>query len=632
MDVLQQIPENSRTVVIWSDHPQLRLKTAIERCPEVHSVFIINGPALQHPLVQVIPIDLSVSSSAQLLGQQLAPHRNLFLEGRIGVCLDAQECHLSQFAFVHQTLLAFTRDAVTQTAFRAAKGWHLLAGTILNSSRALESHSIAPLLNTCSDRPAVIVGAGPALDIDAPLLAAYKNRACIIACDAAWNSLIEHRIQPDFVISTDSRDCTWQHIHAGAQQQPDTPLITLLSSSWSVVRHYPGPLFFARNDWPLDRFIEQAASHPIPVLDTGKCVGNAAFDFACKLGCTRIILIGFNLGYEKGRYHPASRATAEFDDTPHDAANLLTVPGNDQPVIQTDYSMFYYLNYFEEQIADALHPVVNATTGGARIKGALRSSLAAQLQPLPDAPPIRLPQPPAHTPQPHRNLRTNLRNQCVALLRAIQQIANTPETALATSGTTPLPALQPHYPLLQLLASAENPAVSTAFLLSWEQWCRTRATVPPPVLLQNMQFFLMAHHTTTCLLQAVLDLPLPSAANSAQWLTISSQNTPFWQQTVDNLSRSGCTLLPYTGQHDDFQALWNALENKAGVIMENSALLPFLWAFPGVQCIDVITCPPNEQTLIEQWLPGYTLLTPPELETVWRHRTPSFVPVNPSLY
>ena len=631
MDVLQQIPTNSRTVVIWSDHPQLHLKTAIEQCPELHSVFIINGPALQHPLVQLIPIDLSVSSSAQLLGQQLAPYRNLFLEGRIGVCLDAQQSNLSQFAFVQQTLLDFTRDTVTQTAFRAAKGWHLLAGTILNSSRALESHSIAPLLNACSDRPAVIVGAGPALDVDAPLLAAYKNRACIIACDAAWNSLIEHRIQPDFIISTDSRDCTWQHIHAGAQQQPDTPLITLLSSSWSVVRHYPGPLFFARNDWPLDRFIEQAASHPIPVLDTGKCVGNAAFDFACKLGCTRVIFIGFNLGYEAGRYHPVSRATAEFDDTPHDAANLLTVPGNDQPRIQTDYSMYYYLNYFEEQIANAPCPVVNATTGGARIKGALRSSLAAQLQPLPDASPIRLPQSPARTPQPHRTLRTNLRNQCVALLHAIQQIANTPETALATSGTTPLPALQPHYPLLQLLASAENPAVSAAFLLSWEQWCRTRATAPSQVLLQNLQSFLMAHHTTTCLLQAVLDLPLPSASNSTQWLTISSQNTPFWQQTVDNLRRSGCTLLPFTGQHDDFQALWKALENKAGVIMENSALLPFLWAFPGVQCIDVITCPPNEQTLIEQWLPGYTLLTPPELEPVWRHRTPSFVPVNPYL-
>ena len=632
MDVLQQIPENSRTVVIWSDHPQLRLKTAIEQCPELHSVFIINGPpVLQHPLVQVIPIDLSVSSSAQLLSQQLTPHRNLFLEGRIGVCLDAQQSNLSQFAFVHQTLLAFTRDAVTQTAFRAAKGWHLLAGTILNSSRALESHSIAPLLNTCSDRPAVIVGAGPALDIDAPLLAAYKNCACIIACDAAWNSLIEHRIQPDFVISTDSRDCTWQHIHAGAQHQPDTPLITLLSSSWSVVRHYPGPLFFARNDWPLDRFIEQAASHPIPVLDTGKCVGNAAFDFACKLGCTRIILIGFNLGYEKGRYHPASRATAEFDDTPHDTANLLTVPGNDQPVIQTDYSMFYYLQYFEEQIADAPCPVVNATTGGARIKGTLRADLATQLQPLPDRAPITLPNPPDSFPLQQLRLHNRLRRQCTALLRDIRNIMMDPEQALAAFGTLPLPALLPHLDLLQILSSAENPAVSTAFLLSWEKWCRSRAPAPPPALLQNLQAFLTAYQTNAGLLRAVLDLPLQLAPTSKHWISIPAQNTPFWQNMVLNLTQNGCILHPFSGDDNDFQSLWKELENKAGVIMENSALLPFLWAFPGVQCIDVITCPPNEQTLIEQWLPGYTLLTPPELETVWRNRTPSFVPVNPSL-
>jgi hypothetical protein len=580
---------------------------------------------------------VSISSDdLSRLTDVLAQYPHLFSEGRVA-------CHIApqirakfpdKTRHAQEDLLAFTRQAVTQTAFRATKGWHLLAGTLLNLPRIFRSPTIACLEGINAGRPAVIVGAGPALDHDALLLAAHRDKALVIACDAAWNTLMDHGIKPDLVISTDSRDCTWQHLERGASEQPDVPVITTLSGSWSVVRYYPGPLLFARQDWPLDRIIQQAVGHPIPQIDPGKCVGNAAFELAVYLQSERIIMIGFNLGYEGDRYHPAQRAVSEFHDNPHAESNLLQVPGNEEEKIRTDYSMYYYLQYFEQQISHSNTTVYNATTGGALIHGTRRMSLTDAI-PTDAAP---LPDLAAHcnrSASSHRSpdqFLAQLRQQCIAYLQEIESILKHPESHTARSGSDPLPSLNRHREMQALLLSADNPALSAALQLDWENLLQRNCnTLVQQSFIQSMQRCLQHRSTVIQLLLALLGLSPNEKKQPGHWFSISSSGTdhdPFWQKQLRTIeSNRGIRITPCREDPDNISALWQKFNTAEGVIMHNSCLMPFVWAFPGIKCLDVISTPPGEQTLIEQWLPGYEIITSSELEQRWRARVPASIPV-----
>lgn len=61
--------------------------------------------------------------------------------------------------------------------------------------------------------------------------------------------------------------------------------------------------------------------------------------------------------------------------------------------------------------------------------------------------------------------------------------------------------------------------------------------------------------------------------------------------------------------------------------MLNGGILPFVWAFTGLPCLDLVTRPADSTALMEQWLPGYEIITTRDRAEAWRKKVPAYIPV-----
>ncbi|MDD4735377.1 MAG: DUF115 domain-containing protein [Kiritimatiellae bacterium] len=626
------IPSHARVAVVWAEDAKTCLSGIARLCPDLHTFMVVSdaGEELSAggiPCITIRPDQVTRAFLASLFFQ----HRFLLFEGRVGCHIEEGIQHRfpEQAGLLMESLLEAVRLAVTQAAFRATKGWHMLYGSLWNLPRVVESATIEPLLGCAHDLPVVVVGAGPALDTDAPLLAAERRRGVVIACDAAWNTLIRHGVRPDVVMCTDTRDCTWQHIERGSREQPGVLLVMPVCGSWSVVRHYPGPICFFRQDWPLDRLIEQAFGSPIPELNPGKCVGNAAFELALWMGAERIILTGFNLGFEGERYHPADRSSAEFHEHPHQESNLRTITGNDGNPMKTDLSMFYYLRNFEEQIAATPTPVWNVTTGGARMDGARRAPLHQAVEKCPPhtsqkIPPVQ----PSTFNTDHPAYIEFAREMTKAVTAFIREAHNPPPPE--PERCDPNALMAHHRRLGDLLHTAENPALAAEVRCMLDLWRRDRDLKDLQArALDARERWLSAQLSTAALIPALLELRPLSAPRSEEWLVIippgeRAAAAPF----LDMLQQKrGLTLRFPEIEPMDVRTLWTAAHAAAGFVMLNGGILPFAWAFTGLRCLDLVTRPADSTALMEQWLPGYEIITHHDLAEAWRRKVPAYIPV-----
>ncbi len=621
------IPPYARMAVIWAYDPKPCVPAIARLCPDLHTLFIVSEEPVEDsvlgiPCITLRPDDVTRESLAALF----ARHSTLLCEGRVGCYIEESIQHRlpEHSAILMESLLEATRSAVTQAAFRATKGWHILYGALLNLPRVVDSETIEPLRDGARGLPVLLVGAGPALDTDAPLLAAQRARCIIIACDAAWNSLIRHGVRPDLIMCTDSRDCTWQHLECGSRKQPEVPVAIPVCGSWAVVRHYRGPLCFFRQDWPLDAAIEQVYGSPIPLLNPRKCVGNAAFELAQWMGAERIILTGFNLGFEGERYHPADRSSAEFHEHPHQDCNLRTITGNDGLPMKTDLSMFYYLRDFETQIAHAAVPVWNVTTGGARIAGAHRGTLHQALDGAGSS--MRsLPSLKASTFRYAHALYTEFAGTLRRAVEAFEQEAR--PASLINLENDFLPR---HRWVNDLLQTAENPALRAEMRCMHDLWQRDRDLVDLHARAEDAAArWFNAQCSTAALIPALLELRPQERPAEGLWLAvIPDGERQAAAPLLDALQyRRGLRVSFYAGDPNDIAALWAAARTAPGLVMWNGGVLPFVWAFPGLRCINLTTRPPDSNVLLEQWLPGYEIVTTAEYAEAWEKRVPSSVPV-----
>ncbi len=622
------IPPYARLAVVWAENPASCMTAIARLCPDLHTFMLVSEDpitAAPHGILceTLRPKDITAESLAAFF----AKHLTLLYAGRVGCCIDESIQHRfpERTSALMEGLLEATRSAVTQAAFRATKGWHILYGALLNLPRIIGSPTIATLQHRARGLPVVLVGAGPSLDSDAPRLATLRDRCVIIACDAAWNSLARHGIRPDAVMCTDSRDCTWQHLARGSRGQPDVPVIMPVCGSWSVVRHYPGPLCFFRQDWPLDRFIEQACGAPIPVLNPGKCVGNAAFELAVWMGAERIIMTGFTLGYEGDRYHPADRSSAEFHEHPHAKSNLRTITGNDGRSMKTDLSMYFYLRDFEQQIAAVDVPVWNVTTGGARLTGAIRAELQEALD---DA---NAPQAPVIPPLPvsafqygDPRCQTAELDVCRAVVAFAREMPRAPMPDVEAD------FLPRHSLLTGLLETADNPALRAEMRCMLDLWHRDQDL--PDLRARAAEaaaHWMDSALSTAVLIPSVLGLRPQNRPADGLWLAvIPAGDRQAADPMLDALQKlRGIRVRFFQGDPQDVDALWKAADDAPGLVIWNGGVLPFIWAFPGLRCIDLASRPPDANVLMEHWLPGYEVFSLKVFAEAWRKKVPDYVPV-----
>ena len=210
----------------------------------------------------------------------------------------------------------------------------------------------------------IIVGAGPSLDLNVQLLKEKKENTIILAMGAVCRKLYNLGIPMDYIIITDPKEISNGQI-AGLETL-DIPMILLSTATKGVARYYHGKKYLlCQKGFPDAE--QLATKESLPLFETGGSVATTAVDMCIRFNVNKIIFVGMDLAYTGNRNH----ASGARDEGITDYSGMIMVEDVYGKEVPTTRPFLMYREWIERRIArkDVTMPVIDATEGGARIKG-----------------------------------------------------------------------------------------------------------------------------------------------------------------------------------------------------------------------------------------------------------------------
>lgn len=258
--------------------------------------------------------------------------------------------------------------------------------TCENIAMNLVNYVTTPPIDILCDRfagdPAVVISAGPSLSRNIDQLADLKGRAVLCAVQTAIKPLMERGIVPDFITSLDFHEMS-RRFFEGVGDLRGAHLVAEPKATWHVIDNYPGPVSILDNSWARMVIGDELGARG--GLQAGATVAHLAFYLAVYMGCDPIIFVGQDLAFTGHVFyipgvevHKAWRSELnrfntmeqkEWERIVRNRPILRRVAGVDGAELYTDELLFTYLEQFEKDIAEVPRRVINATEGGAVIRG-----------------------------------------------------------------------------------------------------------------------------------------------------------------------------------------------------------------------------------------------------------------------
>lgn len=305
----------------------------------------------------------------------------------------------------HAALFAALRERAGRLAARTKINDDTLArfGALWtrNIARNLEVLATEPSLGAAEGKagglPALVLAAGPSLDLALPLLPELARRAIVIAVDTASGPCLRAGVDPDFLVVVDPQYWNTRHLDRAALARGF--LVTEAACHPAALRLPRRGLLLAASLHPLASAFE-AIRGELPKLGAGGSVATSAWDLARYLGCQEAHMVGLDLGFPGGRTHVAGSffearellsscrlggsERANFVWTSEARPSLL--PANDGGRVRSDARMELYAWWFERKLAEGGAPhTVNHSPAGVAIAGMEKAALESML----DLPPAR---------------------------------------------------------------------------------------------------------------------------------------------------------------------------------------------------------------------------------------------------
>lgn len=258
--------------------------------------------------------------------------------------------------------------------------------TCKNIAMNLVNYVSTPPIDILHDRfagnPAVVISAGPSLSRNIDQLAGLKGRAVLCAVQTAIKPLLKRGITPDFVTSLDFHEMS-RKFYEDCGDLSGVHLVAEPKATWHVIDQYSGPVSLLDNSWARLVIGEELGARG--GLKAGATVAHLAFYLAAYMGCNPIIFVGQDLAFtghvfyipgveihqawrsELNRFHSIEHM--EWDRIVRNRPILRKVAGVDGGELYTDELLLTYLEQFEKDIAAVPVRVIDATEGGARIRG-----------------------------------------------------------------------------------------------------------------------------------------------------------------------------------------------------------------------------------------------------------------------
>ena len=191
--------------------------------------------------------------------------------------------------------------------------------------------------------PAVVLGAGPSLDVSLPKLKPFQNRCLIFATDATLAACRRYGVKPDFAVNIDpdkSAAKTWPE-----ELNVERLLLSLQSTEdWFVRgqdRSWMLPMGSLTEHW-----IEEAG-FSLGERIAASNVGFTALTVADFFGCAPLLLLGMDMAIDqesRGRTHSRHVVATEHAEdvaSVRENAQISYIPGNYKDEVPTIFFPFY---------------------------------------------------------------------------------------------------------------------------------------------------------------------------------------------------------------------------------------------------------------------------------------------------
>lgn len=264
---------------------------------------------------------------------------------------------------------------------------------VLTNLPALFTHPGASILTgQFQSVPAYIVGAGPSLDRNIDDLADVGERGLIFAVDTSYPVLRNRGISAHVNVTCDPTNYNLAHF-ARYPDLGDSLLVYSPSVRPEIVERVKG----RKTSLPLPTSrtllrLKDALGLPI-YMKPGINVVQATFNLARLWGCDPIVFVGVDLSFNPrgGSTHATGSALSRtiralpgtdkmsvelLDTDEEEEFSPIMTPGNEQPQVATSEFWLAYLRSLEGDIEEFPGRVINATAGGALIRGAEYRKLA----------------------------------------------------------------------------------------------------------------------------------------------------------------------------------------------------------------------------------------------------------------
>ncbi|NNL66437.1 MAG: DUF115 domain-containing protein [Myxococcales bacterium] len=228
-----------------------------------------------------------------------------------------------------------------------------------------ESGSLASLAGRFTGRPALVVAGGPSLDRNVERIRDAVGHSLLIAASAAVRPLRDHGIEPDLIVAIDMGPTSRNHLAGIGRPAGSFAVIAPEAhpSSWQQLgdRCFALPGRSEMTRW-LEPFTAERGS-----VETGSSVAHTAFFLARELGCDPIVFAGLDLAFDGDRSHARGvngKPVRKLREP------MAAVPASDgRGTVTTSERLLTYLSLLERHVLETEATVVDASEGGARVRG-----------------------------------------------------------------------------------------------------------------------------------------------------------------------------------------------------------------------------------------------------------------------
>lgn len=216
--------------------------------------------------------------------------------------------------------------------------------------------------------PAVCVAAGPSLKKNIEYLKEIKGKALIIAVCSVAQVLENHGITPDIITTLDSQPTNAAKFINFKTDPENVFLAYLPTANSSIIAKFPKRFVCLLQDHQSFWFSDYIYGDEKKLEMSATTVAHLSFNVAHKLGCDPIIFIGQDLSFPNDEDHIDGVAIRSSKDWVQTHGDMFT-DGIDGKPVRTYLPFIQMKEIFEKYIASENLNVINATEGGANIKG-----------------------------------------------------------------------------------------------------------------------------------------------------------------------------------------------------------------------------------------------------------------------